>query len=187
MSFLPSGLNATLRTESLSGSRLFCRRNDVNDPQLDFPPELFKNRAVCSRPAGSPALVLAEARKPLARGSYQSRNMEHLSKKLSDILAQLGDSADEIAMALKAHEIQGVRNTVRFLNPIVRYVQQALSIGLFNVDLTEPETLRVALDDTNIRTGLRQPIKDFLRAFDEGAYPELEMQDVAGHLQPAVS
>jgi hypothetical protein len=109
------------------------------------------------------------------------QNMKHLSEKLSTILAQLGNSADEIAATLKQHEIRGVRNTVRFLNPIVRYVQQALSIGPFNVDLTEPETLRVALDGTSIRTGLRQPIKDFLQAFDEGRYPELD------EIQPLLS
>ena len=100
--------------------------------------------------------------------------MEHLSETLSTVLRQLGNSADEIAATLNAQKITGVRNTVRFLNPIVRYVQQALSIGPFNVDLTEPETLRVAVEGTSIHTMLGQPIKDFLRAFDEGEYPELD-------------
>jgi hypothetical protein len=118
----------------------------------------------------------------------RGRNMEHLSKTLSDLLGQLGDSADKIAATLKAHEIRGVRNTVRFLNPIVRYVQQGLSLGPFNVDLTEPETLRVALlDGTNIRTGVRQPIKDFLEEFDNGCYPELELQLGPGEPETVLS
>jgi len=40
----------------------------------------------------------------------------------SNVLANLGASADDVAAKLRARGIQGVRNTGRFLNPIVRYL-----------------------------------------------------------------
>jgi hypothetical protein len=145
---------------------------------------MFNNKGVCScRSADCLALVLALSRNLPPWLAPLVRTMEHLSQRLGDIVAELGDSADEIAAALDRHQIWGVRNTVRFLNPIVRYVQQELGIGPFNADLTDPETIRVALDGTTIRTGLRQPIRDFLDAFNDGAYPELEADGVAGRLE----
>ena len=39
---------------------------------------------------------------------------------LARILKELGNTADEVAAALQAKGIKGVRNTARFLNPLVR-------------------------------------------------------------------
>jgi hypothetical protein len=45
---------------------------------------------------------------------------------LSMALEQMGSRAEEVAATLRATGVQGARNTVRVLNPVVRYVQNAL-------------------------------------------------------------
>jgi hypothetical protein len=105
--------------------------------------------------------------------------MEHLSKKLTDVLRQLGDSPAEIAATLKAHEIRGVRNTVRFLNPIVRYVQHALGIGPFSVDLTEPETLRVAVAAQAFTRGWGSRSRTFFEPLMKASIPSLTSFDLS--------
>jgi hypothetical protein len=94
---------------------------------------------------------------------------------LALVLAALGDSPDKVAASLKAQRIQGVRNTTRFLNPICRYIESVLSLDLLTVDIVEHGSLRISCPDgTTLTTQLSQPIKEFLEAFDRGAYPDLE-------------
>ena len=62
--------------------------------------------------------------------------MENNSARLHRILCELGDSADQVAETLKAQGILGVRNTVRMLNPIVRFVQGSLLISNIGMDLS---------------------------------------------------
>jgi hypothetical protein len=94
---------------------------------------------------------------------------------LALVLAALGKSADEVAASLKAQRIQGVRNTTRFLNPICRFIEVALTLEFLTVDVQDHDTLRIACPDgTTFKTQLPQPIENFLEAFDRGAYPELE-------------
>jgi hypothetical protein len=112
--------------------------------------------------------------------------VEYLSQRIHDVLAEVGHSADEIAETLDRRQIWGVRNTARFLNPIVRCVQLALSLGPFTIDLTYPETLRVLVDATVVRAVLPEPVKDFLEAFNHGAYPQLEADGVPGGLEVLV-
>jgi hypothetical protein len=87
----------------------------------------------------------------------------------------LGNSAAAVAGTLRASGIQGVRNTARFLNPVVRFIQQSLPSSFLDMDLTRPNTLRLKLQDgSSIDVDLPAPVRDFLHAFDQGAYPDLE-------------
>ena len=98
------------------------------------------------------------------------------ANQLAGILADLGVTADDVAASLKAQSIQGVRNAARFLNPVVRHVQAQLRMDEYKLDLTQPNTLRLTLPDgAQVKTPLPVAVKQFLDAFDRGAYPELEM------------
>jgi hypothetical protein len=102
--------------------------------------------------------------------------MEITAQRLIETLQTLGKTADQVAATLKAQGIQGVRNTVRILNPIVRYVAGSLLISSLGMDLTVPDTFRVTLlDGTQVEARLPQAIQEFLEAFNEGAYPEWEI------------
>src|SRR5437667_12882312 len=102
--------------------------------------------------------------------------MQNIAEALSRILASMGDSSDKVAAAVEAKAIQGVRNTVRMLNPIVRYVESVLLLSSRGMDLTERDTLRfTTLDGTFAAVPLPQAVKDFLEAFDAGTYPQLEL------------
>jgi hypothetical protein len=95
---------------------------------------------------------------------------------LTKILTGMGDSADAVAVTLRAASIKGVRNTVRFLNPVVRYCQVQLRLDDYALDLTQRNKVRMILPDgTTIQVWLPQPVKDFLEAFHRGAFPDLEL------------
>ena len=68
-----------------------------------------------------------------------------VAAELALILEVLGNSADDVAKALKAQRIKGVRNTSRFMNPICRYIEEALSLGPLSVDLPKKDMIQVAL------------------------------------------
>lgn len=94
---------------------------------------------------------------------------------LGPILHRMGQTADEVAATLRAHHIQGVRNTVRFFNPVVRYAQQELRVDVSALDVMQPNMLRMIVPDREEQACLPEPVKDFLDAFNRGAYPELEL------------
>jgi hypothetical protein len=101
--------------------------------------------------------------------------MEAVVTQVRNILISLGDSPKAVAETLGARGIKGVRNTARFLNPIVRFVQASLQSPYRDIDLTEPNALRVTLPDgTTVETSLPPPVREFLVAFDHGAHPEVE-------------
>lgn len=92
---------------------------------------------------------------------------------VSGALEQLGGTREEVAASLRAIGVQGIRNTVRALNPIVRYVQNKLRIDM-DLDVMTGSTLRI--DGTEgPQVPLPQPVLDFLDAFNRGAYPDLEL------------
>ena len=101
--------------------------------------------------------------------------MSHASD-LDFILSSMGDSADEVAATLKAAGIQGVRNTVRFLNPVVRYCQLHLRLDNYTLDLMKPNTMRMTVPKKRERDfPMPAPVKEFLVGFNRGAYPDLEL------------
>lgn len=105
------------------------------------------------------------------------RNEENLRQ----ILASLGDSAQAVAVTLKTNGVRGVKNTVRYLNPIVRYAQNQLRIDDFGLDLMQRDgrqvyTLRLSLPDGHMREAdLPVPVREFLESFNRGEHPDLEL------------
>lgn len=90
---------------------------------------------------------------------------------------QLGATADEVAVSLTTLGIKGVRNSVRFLNPIVRYAQTQFS-KTHELDVMKGNKLRIVLPDgTEQEEPLPKAVLNFLAAFNRGAYPELELPD----------
>jgi hypothetical protein len=93
---------------------------------------------------------------------------------LSAILANLGNTADQVAETIKVHGTQGVRNTVRFLNPLIRYLQTQTHHHTFSMDLILGDRLRIRLDDGTWEEALLpEPVLQFLEAFNRGVYAEL--------------
>src|SRR5262245_61971154 len=72
---------------------------------------------------------ISEQRPPNSKNTQQPKYT--LDGRMFD---QLGHSADEVAASLKSLGIKGVKHTVRFLNPIVRYVLTKIS-GTKDVDV----------------------------------------------------
>lgn len=99
------------------------------------------------------------------------------------LFAGLGSSADEIAATLSATNVRGVRNTVRYLNPIIRYLQDQLRTDDYTMDIWTADAshyvLRInAPDGSKEEIALPAVVKDFLDAFNQGAYPHLELPDL---------
>ena len=88
------------------------------------------------------------------------------------LLQSLGNTADEVAAALRAKGVRGAPNTIRHLNPIVRCVQAEIEarcdIGVVDTKLT----LRFP-DGRHEEVTIPQPVKQFLDAFNQGQYPDL--------------
>ena len=91
------------------------------------------------------------------------------------MLDDLGNTPDEVAEALRASGITGVRNTVRFLNPIVRYAHSKVS-GVYGIDLIQGDKLRIVFANSVVtEVAVPGPVLLFLARFHEGQYPDLEM------------
>jgi hypothetical protein len=91
------------------------------------------------------------------------------------MLDALGTTPDEVADTLRASGIQGVRNTVRFLNPIVRYVHGKLD-NVYSIDLIQGDSLRIEFANSVVtEVAVPMPVLRFLERFHQGQYPDLEM------------
>lgn len=98
---------------------------------------------------------------------------------IARMLNDLGKTADEVAEALKHEGVRGVRNSVRFLNPVVRYVRAEVR-GVANADVIQADTLSVELaDGTQHQVPLPQAVREFLDRFNRQGYPELELPEGA--------
>jgi hypothetical protein len=92
---------------------------------------------------------------------------------VTSLLSALGSTPDEVASTFKSHGIQGVRNTARFLNPLVRYLQTQLPDAP-QIDVFQMDRVRLAFDGDNIVEAiLPEPVQLFLNAFNNGDYPEI--------------
>src|SRR5262245_27728435 len=100
---------------------------------------------------------------------------------LQQILSSLGNSADTVAASIRARGIRGVRNAVRNLNPLIRLVQRELPYDDYRLEFTPGQNnhvdgLHLVLPDgKEEKAPLPQAALDFLKAFDSGQYPDLEM------------
>lgn len=99
---------------------------------------------------------------------------------IEQLLADLGPTVADVADAFRKANIHGVRNTVRYLNPVVRYVQETLRVDDYMLDIWtsagSPDVLRVnAPSGGHFEITLPKVVKDFLVEFNRGAYPDLEL------------
>jgi hypothetical protein len=101
---------------------------------------------------------------------------------LLPLLENLGNSPAEVASALRQHGVKGVRNTVRFLNPIVRFLRAQPTLEAIDADVILGNILRVRFPGgTEEHVTVPRPILDFLKLFNSGGFPELELSiDEAG-------
>lgn len=94
------------------------------------------------------------------------------------VLDNLGHTSDDIAHRLLDLGVCGVRNTVRFHNPLVRYLQAEFmdhfQTKVF-MDVIKGDILRILfLNGEKQEVALADATVDFLEGFDRGYYPELE-------------
>jgi hypothetical protein len=91
------------------------------------------------------------------------------------MLELLGQTADEVAATLRARGIQGVRNTVRFLNPVVRFAHSLLTDAR-GIDLIQGTEMRMVFaDGREVSAEVPPAVLQFLEAFHRGDYPDLEL------------
>ncbi len=89
------------------------------------------------------------------------------------LLTALGRTADEVAAALRAQGVRGVRGATTFDNPVVRHLYRNLDVsGLLEVRANS--SLVLVRQGTVFRLELPAPVREFLAAFDRGLYPHLE-------------
>jgi hypothetical protein len=99
------------------------------------------------------------------------------SAQLAKVLADLGNTADQVAKTLHEKGIKGARNTARFLNVLVRYAQGCVTVEGFRLDLMQGDRLRLTLDDkSTVDAVLPHAVRHFLDAFNQGDYPEVELR-----------
>jgi hypothetical protein len=97
------------------------------------------------------------------------------ARQAATLLAQLGNTSEEVADSLKAKAIQGVRYTVRFLNPIIRYLRTEIA-GTGDMDVISADRLSITLlDGRKADVPLPEAVIDFLGYFNQRAYPDLEL------------
>jgi hypothetical protein len=93
---------------------------------------------------------------------------------------ELGSTPDAVAVALRARGIKGVRNTVRFLNPIVRFAHTKVS-DAYGIDLIQRDKLRIEFAKGEVaEITVPGPVLRFLDGFHQGRYPDLEMPSGPG-------
>jgi hypothetical protein len=102
---------------------------------------------------------------------------------VSGLLRTLGETADEVAGALRANGCRGFRGG-NSPNPVIRYLYRRFDDG--TLDLVygpslaeyEPEALVLHLSDgRREELILPAPVKEFLTNFDLGLYPELQLPE----------
>jgi hypothetical protein len=89
------------------------------------------------------------------------------------LLDDLGHDTDAVANTLRSHEVRGIRNAVRQLNPICRYIQKN-GVGITQATIQARELLILTFsDERRQEVQLPAAVRDFLAAFDRGLYPDL--------------
>jgi hypothetical protein len=92
-------------------------------------------------------------------------------------LERMGTTADEVAATLRAKGVQGIRNAVRVLNPVIRYIQISLRQDNLDMDVMTGKT--ICLKSRNGVTiqvaAIPEAVRQFLDAFNRGAFPDLEL------------
>src|SRR5262245_52409739 len=94
---------------------------------------------------------------------------------IQSLLASLGAMAGEINARLRAEGVRARRLSTSFENPIVRYIYRHLDIGgRLDIPLGN-SVLTIAREGTWLSITLPDPVHDFLDRFQDGYYPQLEL------------
>ena len=102
--------------------------------------------------------------------------MDTLLSQLEASLAALGSTIEQVRATLLTHNVKGVRNTARFLNPVIRYIHKDLVEPKTGMELLETGHLRLtSADGHRHETALPLAVEEFLKGFNAGDYPELEL------------
>jgi hypothetical protein len=93
---------------------------------------------------------------------------------ISRLLKGMGNTSTQVADTLRAAGIRGRRDATSFQNPVVRYLNRSLTIG-GRLDVVQGGAgLRLTQGGQAQETGLPAPVQEFLDAFRQGLYPDLE-------------
>jgi len=96
------------------------------------------------------------------------------------MLDELGTTPEQVADALRSSGITGVRNTVRFLNPVVRYAHRKLT-GAQGIDIIQGDKLRIEFaNSVATEVAVPEAVLRFLERFHQGQYPDMEMPAGSG-------
>jgi hypothetical protein len=99
--------------------------------------------------------------------------MKDATRRAARMLRDLGSTSQEVAATLAQKGVCGVRNTVRFLNPVVRYIKTGVNAK--SIDVMKGDTVRLTFGASDTKEiELPQPVRNFLHEFNHGSYPELE-------------
>lgn len=99
---------------------------------------------------------------------------------LSPILATLGQTPDEVAEVLRANGCRGFQSG-NYPSPVIRYVYRQFDEGTLVLVYSHPtlkpsKLLLYTLDGRTLEVLLPVPVADFLALFDDGAYPDLDLE-----------
>lgn len=98
-----------------------------------------------------------------------------LKDEIERLLREMGDTPDAVAATLTANKVQRVRNTVRTLNPVVRYIQVSVKSEAIEFDVIKGDAVRITYPkDRHEEVAIPDPVWQFLLAFHRGQYPALE-------------
>jgi hypothetical protein len=93
---------------------------------------------------------------------------------IEKLLLAMGKNAQDVASVLSASEIRGMRHTKGNLNPVVRYIQNHRFIR--RLEISGADTLRIEFaDGTTEEVKLPAAVRGFVRDFNEGRHPDLEL------------
>ncbi len=96
------------------------------------------------------------------------------------MLDDLGCTPDAVASSLREAGIRGVPNTVRFLNPVVRYARRCLPDAQ-SIDLIQGNVLRIVFANGSVSdVAVPEAVLRFLDDFHRGRYPDLELPTGSG-------
>jgi hypothetical protein len=92
------------------------------------------------------------------------------------MLSELGETPDQVANVFRVLGIKGIRNTVRFLNPVVRYAH-CLVKNAIGIDIILGDRLRICIADGSSReVDVPRAVLQFLDRFHRGDFPDLELE-----------
>lgn len=95
-------------------------------------------------------------------------------EEISRLLEGAGSTPDEVAAALRAARVEGLRDSTSFMNPVVRYLNRNLNIGGKLEVGAGGAVLRLLRGGKLHEVPLPLPVQVFLDGFHRGLYPDLE-------------